>query len=268
LITDPGSGITKAGWHGPPTPPPCVDTGTTGTCAECQKVESVGGGGRCPAVKICMKDYDKDGVQCAGNVCKECKSGVCSPVLNEKPCGQCQACRDGKCGSPFLDTGAVNSPFTPEVTVQKCQEIKALIESDDQNGWLGTMSDPRFIPLVGGAVGLNISVPTTVGQVDLDWMLVTNLGGLSGLPLCPVGIVGYQCQEIYNKLVYRGAAHLWQGIKAFAAVLGLPTGLDPTTAQDIINRQPSATLAAQWARGAKLRNLLAPTINGGCACAF
>jgi hypothetical protein len=80
LITDPGSGITKAGWHGPPTPPPCVDTGTTGTCAECQKVESVGGGGRCPAVKICMKDYassascdDKD--ECTAN--DACKDGSC-----------------------------------------------------------------------------------------------------------------------------------------------------------------------------------------------
>ena len=35
LITDPGSGITKAGWHGPPIPPPCPDQATAKKCDDC-----------------------------------------------------------------------------------------------------------------------------------------------------------------------------------------------------------------------------------------
>ena len=84
LITDPGSGITKAGWHGPPTPPPCVDTGVKGPCPDCQLAESIGGvGGNCPSIKICIKNTastatcdDKD--KCT--VKDQCTNGICKGI--------------------------------------------------------------------------------------------------------------------------------------------------------------------------------------------
>ena len=58
-----------------------MDTGTKGPCAECQKVESVGGGGgRCPAVKICMKDYESTATCDDKDVCTandKCSGGSC-----------------------------------------------------------------------------------------------------------------------------------------------------------------------------------------------
>jgi hypothetical protein len=56
LVSDANSGITKAGWGGPPNPPP--DPPKCGPnkqkCAECQKLE----GGSCPR---CVADASKDG---------------------------------------------------------------------------------------------------------------------------------------------------------------------------------------------------------------
>ena len=71
LITDPGSGITKAGWHGPPVPPippNCAkDDGPTATqCGE--KCESLGQTGvTCPR-PMCMadKNFTREQYSCCG----------------------------------------------------------------------------------------------------------------------------------------------------------------------------------------------------------
>jgi hypothetical protein len=81
LITDPGSGITKAGWHGPPTPPPCVDTGTKAPCSECAKLGSVAGAVGCPSITVCIRDTTKNGKKCGGDACKQCDGTTCSDKL-------------------------------------------------------------------------------------------------------------------------------------------------------------------------------------------
>jgi hypothetical protein len=95
LITDPGSGITKAGWHGPPTPPNCIDAGTKGPCAECQKTEIVSGGPRCPSIKICMKDYES--------------SATCD---DKDKCTVKDACKDGSCKGMIPTVDFVAAPKT------------------------------------------------------------------------------------------------------------------------------------------------------------
>lgn len=61
LITDAGTGISKAGWHPIPDPPPpeeCPKGGGDPKCDECNKVST--SGGNCPK-KYCEPDASKDG---------------------------------------------------------------------------------------------------------------------------------------------------------------------------------------------------------------
>ncbi len=66
IKSDPGVGVLKAGWHCGGNPNP---TGSAGTCQECEKCQGSG----------CVSDSARDGQQCQGDVCKECKNGVCGP---------------------------------------------------------------------------------------------------------------------------------------------------------------------------------------------
>ena len=59
LITDPGSGITKAGWHGPPVPPRCPDSGVDGKCPDCQSSATRGGQGSVCVSRVC--EFDPNG---------------------------------------------------------------------------------------------------------------------------------------------------------------------------------------------------------------
>jgi hypothetical protein len=80
IITDFGSGITKAGWGGctgpacPPDPgfPQCA---IRGNCSDCGKVLPAPSGA-CP---ICEKDPLKEGRKCENDPCKICSSGECVP---------------------------------------------------------------------------------------------------------------------------------------------------------------------------------------------
>jgi len=83
VVSDEGSGITKAGWGGgpPPTPPNCGDNpppacrgDTCGDCPQCQ-VSQAQPGQQCPA---CRPDLSKVGKQCGESWCDRCKgNGQC-----------------------------------------------------------------------------------------------------------------------------------------------------------------------------------------------
>lgn len=73
LITDSGSGITKAGWGGlcRYDPDKCGQKAPP-VCKDCQKIET---SGDCPT---CAADTGKNGAGCEGDECKECKNGACA----------------------------------------------------------------------------------------------------------------------------------------------------------------------------------------------
>lgn len=81
LVTDAGTGISKAGWHPIPNPPPpddCPGSGGSPSCPQCQAVSS--SGGKCP-VKSCKptsggcddKLYCTTGDTCVGGACRGTK---------------------------------------------------------------------------------------------------------------------------------------------------------------------------------------------------
>jgi hypothetical protein len=47
LVTDAGSGVTKAGWGGPPNPPPDPPKCGTPKCGDCERANSSGSGSCC-----------------------------------------------------------------------------------------------------------------------------------------------------------------------------------------------------------------------------
>ncbi|WP_051293467.1 Ig-like domain-containing protein [Pseudoduganella violaceinigra] len=89
LITDPGTGISKAGWHPIPNPPPpddCPSSGGAPSCKECQKESSSGGkcpkksckpddGKSCDDHKYCTKDDKCTGGSCQGTKIEDEKNG-------------------------------------------------------------------------------------------------------------------------------------------------------------------------------------------------
>ncbi|UXI68190.1 carboxypeptidase-like regulatory domain-containing protein [Tahibacter amnicola] len=87
VVSDPGSGITKAGWGGgpPPTPPNCGTNppaescrgGQCGPCGPC-KQQSQAQGQQCPS---CTVNIAKVGKECTtSNYCRRCKgNGSCGP---------------------------------------------------------------------------------------------------------------------------------------------------------------------------------------------
>jgi hypothetical protein len=76
LISDANSGVTKAGWGGPPNPPPFpppkCGKGSAPDCKDCQKSENDANG--CPR---CVVDSSKDKAKCQENACKWCQGGAC-----------------------------------------------------------------------------------------------------------------------------------------------------------------------------------------------
>jgi large repetitive protein len=84
LITDAGSGVTKAGWGGNPNPPPCTNTIVARPCTSCEKQESVGSaGGNCPATKVCFPDEAKSGKKCDDDACKKCEGSTCKEKFSK-----------------------------------------------------------------------------------------------------------------------------------------------------------------------------------------
>lgn len=99
IITDLGSGITKAGWGGcvgpdcPPTPPNCGEGGPScrgGQCGcnECQKtLPQVPGS----CGEFCIADVLKDNLSCQSNECKMCQAGSCIQRFDENASESIQA---------------------------------------------------------------------------------------------------------------------------------------------------------------------------------
>jgi large repetitive protein len=90
VITDPGSGITKAGWgglcvYGPP--PPLDNCGGGGasspTCSDCEKEQSSSSGNNCPPKNVCVVDTQKQGKKCGNNACKACNGKSCNQKFSE-----------------------------------------------------------------------------------------------------------------------------------------------------------------------------------------
>jgi len=105
LVTDPGTGISKAGWHPVPNPPPpddCPGSGGEPTCPDCWTLTS--SGGKCP-VKSCRVT-----------------SGGCDDKLY---CTTGDTCRDGSCiGTPVEDDkGPANVLETNLAGLQKVFDI-------------------------------------------------------------------------------------------------------------------------------------------------
>jgi large repetitive protein len=71
LVTDVGSGLTKAGWGGLCRYDECKTAVTT--CPDCKKIEFQGD----PPCPTCVVDTALEGKGCGGNKCKVCKGGSC-----------------------------------------------------------------------------------------------------------------------------------------------------------------------------------------------
>ena len=106
LITDPGSGITKAGWHGPPTPPTCPDNARAAACTECQKEQITAGAGSCPPTRSCAANPAKRDQSCSGpsggDSCGICRGGACNTSLPEVQ----QVNQNDCCGGKKLDSSS------------------------------------------------------------------------------------------------------------------------------------------------------------------
>lgn len=93
LVSDSGSGISKAGWGGggpPPTPPNCGDNppptcragdGSCTGCAAC-KYRPPSDGTQCP---VCQADPSQVAKSCMQNACKQCIGGNCERRFSETP---------------------------------------------------------------------------------------------------------------------------------------------------------------------------------------
>ncbi len=90
IVTDAGTGISKAGWGGgpPPTPPNCA-TNAPPDCTECEEIDS---SGICPRCVPKLEDVRATTGQCRGsscrlcrnNACRKCKRGKCTELYNDQ----------------------------------------------------------------------------------------------------------------------------------------------------------------------------------------
>ncbi|MFN7960818.1 MAG: Ig-like domain-containing protein [Thermoanaerobaculia bacterium] len=67
VVSNPGVGIVKAGWHCGGSP---SGSGTTHDCPECQRCDG----------SNCVPDPGSDGQQCGGDACMQCRGGSCGPT--------------------------------------------------------------------------------------------------------------------------------------------------------------------------------------------
>jgi large repetitive protein len=91
LVTDAGSGISKAGWGGgpPPQPPNCgrnpppACRGASCGCSPDCSILAPPPGAACPAAEVCIPKVLSEGVKCDNNACKQCQSGKCNTKYDE-----------------------------------------------------------------------------------------------------------------------------------------------------------------------------------------
>ncbi|MDN3543001.1 hypothetical protein QWZ02_00915 [Kinneretia asaccharophila] len=113
LLTDAGSGVTKAGWGGLCRYDDCKTAATK--CPECQKFENRGS----PPCPTCVPDPAQENKMCQDSPCKTCQGGNCKADKR----------KDGQRDTRF-DVNVINVSFEP-----KLKELyKGSIAS-----WLGKM---------------------------------------------------------------------------------------------------------------------------------
>lgn len=86
IISEPGSGISKAGWGGgpPPQPPNCTEYPAPACrggqcCAACKTtMPSVGSPLAC-MFRACENDFAQEGLSCQDSPCRRCNNGLCTP---------------------------------------------------------------------------------------------------------------------------------------------------------------------------------------------
>ena len=87
VVSDPGSGLTKAGWGGggPPPPPDNTGCGPVPECAECERLIQDANG-----CSHCARDSSMDDQPCGDSQCKACRSGHCVQKHEETPPDEAQ----------------------------------------------------------------------------------------------------------------------------------------------------------------------------------
>jgi hypothetical protein len=150
-----------------------------------------------------------------------------------------------------------------------CQSLKSLIELDDREGFWGTVNSPGYgrISDTSQTVGLNFTVDSVYGPTDMDWAIRSTAFLVpGGAP--PVGPLA--TAEAYAAATYTGGYVLWQAMKALGATFNQypDDSLRYGEIEPWIERLPSSRVAAAWARGAKLRELLKPAVDKQCGCVF
>ena len=89
IITDVGTGISKAGWGGgpPPVPPNCA-TAVAPTCTECEELDASGQCPRCVPknedVRVTPQCRGGSCRLCQNNACRRCNQGSCNEVYNDQ----------------------------------------------------------------------------------------------------------------------------------------------------------------------------------------
>lgn len=135
IISDPGFGIFKSGWHYTPPDPP--EDGCAADCPECKFCEAIGG-------NICLPNLLLIGDSCDGDLCKECTFfGNCEPKECENECLTCNQ-ENGECDDPepmedipclnTLDCGVCKGGSC-ESRCNECQKCENpfCIEDEDKN---------------------------------------------------------------------------------------------------------------------------------------
>jgi hypothetical protein len=108
IVSDPGVGVIKAGWHCGGNPNP---TGSAGTCPTCQ---------RCQGTQ-CVPDTAQNGQPAAGEQCKNCQNGNPVPRFTDAQCCATQAFAGGFvvcCNGNKL--ACAGSSFTGRVALTAC----------------------------------------------------------------------------------------------------------------------------------------------------
>ena len=212
IVTDAGSGITKAGWHPLPNPGPPDGCGGSGgssgpdKCDECLKLGSVSSGGRCPyVVRTCSyntgaacddKDFCTINDKCDGATCKGEK------IKEERKKGDTRGknldlneivSALGSTNNPSvrklmtylssaIASGASLSVEYSEETVKKCCDSKESFAEDESKGISGKISKEITIPLPGYSIPIPLA-DSYIG-IALVGAISTSAGGKKETDRC------------------------------------------------------------------------------------
>src|SRR5271157_129157 len=134
IVSDPGFGISKSGWHFPPPPPPPKNCASACTSSNpCQTSTCVNG--------ACQTMNVGDGTECdSGNsVCGKayCKGGACVPSNNTDgmpcdPMNKCienPMCKGGQCTGKMVDTSSWSDDLSLSADAKVPPDILSKINS-------------------------------------------------------------------------------------------------------------------------------------------